>query len=64
MDGTPDIYVDKEGFNGSLDWTQRGPIVFYSASCQGPGWQHSGPCPMKRVRCVAGLDANTPAFGC
>lgn len=29
---TFDVDVEKEGFNGSLDWTYRGPLVFYSAS--------------------------------
>jgi len=29
---TFDVDVEKEGFNGSLDSTYRGPLVFYSAS--------------------------------
>jgi hypothetical protein len=27
-----DVDIDKDNFNGSLDWTYRGPIVYYSAS--------------------------------
>ena len=27
-----DVDVDKDDFNGSLDWTYRGPMIFYSAS--------------------------------
>jgi hypothetical protein len=27
-----DVDVDKSEFNGSLDWTYRGPMIFYSAS--------------------------------
>lgn len=27
-----DVDVDKNDFNGSLDWTYRGPMIFYSAS--------------------------------
>lgn len=29
---TIDVDVAKEGFKGSLDWTYRGPLVFYCAS--------------------------------
>ena len=27
-----DVDVDKDDFNGSLDWTYSGPMIFYSAS--------------------------------
>ena len=27
-----DVDVDKNDFNGSLDWTYSGPMIFYSAS--------------------------------
>ena len=29
---TLDVDVDKDDFNGSLDWTYSGPMIFYSAS--------------------------------
>lgn len=29
---TVDVDVDKDSFNGSLDWTYRGPMIYYSAS--------------------------------
>ena len=27
-----DVDVEKERFDGSLDWTYRGPMLFYSAT--------------------------------
>ena len=27
-----DVDVEKDRFNGSLDWTYNGPMIFYSAS--------------------------------
>ena len=27
-----DLKVDKESFDGTLDWSYRGPLVFYRAS--------------------------------
>jgi hypothetical protein len=29
---TVDVDVDKDDFNGSLDWTYDGPMIFYNAS--------------------------------
>ena len=29
---TVDVDVDKDSFNGSLDWTYDGPMIFYNAS--------------------------------